>query len=83
MISEKTRDIVRRGDDLYRAKLQTALEATHLNEFVAIEPDSGDYFLGDTLSAAIQAARSVHPGKLTYATRIGHPTAVHLGVLWT
>jgi hypothetical protein len=83
MVSEQTRDIIQKGEAIYRAKLQATLEASHPNKFLAIEPDSGDYFFGDTLSAAIQAARAAHPGRLSYALRIGHPAAVHLGVMAT
>jgi len=83
MVSEQTRDVIERGEAIYRAKLQATLEASHINKYLAIEPDSGDYFLGDTLSAAIQAARAAHPNKLSYALRIGHPAAVHLGVMAT
>jgi hypothetical protein len=39
-------------------KLRCHLEAAHLREFVAIEPDSGEYFLGKTLIEAIQASRA-------------------------
>jgi hypothetical protein len=83
MPSQQTLDVVQRGQELYRDKLQALLEAKHPNQFVAIEPDSGDYFLGDTLSAAIGAARQAHPTRLAYALRIGHPAAVHLGVMAT
>ena len=57
------------------------LEATHADEFVAIEPDSGDYFLGQTLSGAIQAARSTYPERISFAMRVGHKATVELGVL--
>lgn len=83
MISEQTRDVVRRGKEIYQAKLQATLEVSHPNKFLAIEPDSGDYFFGDTFSAAIQSARAAHPDRLAYAMRIGHPAAVHLGVMAT
>ena len=52
-----------------------------MNDFVAIEPDSGDYFFGKTLSEAIQAPRAAHPDRLAFAMRVGHITAVNLGVL--
>jgi hypothetical protein len=81
MISEQTADVARRAKQLYEAKLRTQLESAHRNYFVAIEPDSGDYFLGNTLSEAIQASRSVHPDKLAFALRVGHETAVTIGVL--
>jgi len=52
MISEKTADVAQRATVLYDEKLRRNLEATNLHAFVAIEPDSGDYFLDQTLSEA-------------------------------
>ena len=81
MVSETTEDVVRRATQLYEAELREKLERTNMNDFVAIEPDSGEYFLGKTLSEAIQAARSAHPNRLAFAMRVGHSAAVHIGVL--
>lgn len=83
MISVETRDVIDRGEAIYRDKLQAALEASHPNKFLAIEPDSGDYFFGDTFSEAIQAARKAYPDRLSYAMRIGHLAALHIGALTT
>jgi len=48
----------------------------------AIEPRSGDFFLGDTLIAALERARERYPAATFYFIRIGHPTAhVHHGGL--
>ena len=44
---------------IYDEQLREGLEREHANEFVAIEPDSAQFFLGLTLSEAIQAARRV------------------------
>src|SRR6266850_3120144 len=41
-------DLVARGQYTYRQRLMSMLEPSHLAEFVAVEPDSGQYFLGDT-----------------------------------
>lgn len=38
-------------------------ERHHLNSFVAIEPESGDSFLGRTLSKAAAPARAAHPDR--------------------
>jgi hypothetical protein len=62
-------------------RLRSALERSHPHAFVAIEPVSGDYYLGQTLSEAIGAARKVHPDRLTHAIRVGHKSAIHLGAL--
>jgi|GEM_PF-2259145 len=48
LISEKTADVAQRASAIYEEKLRSHLEATKLHAFVAIEPDSGDYFVGQT-----------------------------------
>ena len=73
-------ELVRRAEELYDARLRELLEPDHLHEFVAIEPDSGDYFLGKTLSEAIGASRKVHPNRLAHAMRVGHKAALHFGL---
>lgn len=79
MVSPDSRDLVRRAELIYEQRLQKSLEATHQDYFVAIEPDSGDHFLGRTLSEASAEARKVHPDRRTYVLRVGHPTAVTIG----
>lgn len=81
MVADPTMDVVQRAKLIYESELRARFEADHLHEFVAIEPDSREYFFGKTLSAAIQAARNAHPDRLAFALRVGHSTAVHLGVL--
>jgi hypothetical protein len=83
MVNTRSLDEARRAEQLYAAELRDELETKHRHSFVSIEPESGDYFIGDTLSAAIQAARSAHPNRIAFALRVGHPSAVNLGVLTT
>lgn len=83
MPNQATLDLARRCEGIYADRLRPMLEQSHLHEYVAIEPESGDYFLGGTLSEAIQAARQGHPDRLAYALRVGHPSGVHLGVMAT
>lgn len=78
MASEKSLDCARRAMLIYD-QLRTRLEAASLNQFVAIEPESGDYFVGATLTEAIRTARSCHPDRLAYALRIGEPNGIHMG----
>jgi hypothetical protein len=68
-------DLVERGQTAYRQRLASILEPSHLGEFVAVEPDSGRYFLADTASAALVAAHTAMPNKLFYLTRVGRETA--------
>jgi len=76
--SERSLDIARRATEIYEQRLRDELETKHRNAFVAVEPDSGEYFLGETLSAAIQAARAAYPDRISFALRVGHPSAVNL-----
>lgn len=41
-----------------------------------IEPETGDYFLGDSLTEALKKAKTKYPGKVFYSVRIGY-TFVH------
>lgn len=81
MASKETEDVVRRATQFYEEILRERLERTNMDDFVAIEPDSGEYFFGKTLSEAIQASRAAYPDRLACAMRVGHSAALHLGVL--
>jgi hypothetical protein len=73
-------EFVRRAEQLYASRLRPMLEPAHLNEFVAIEPDSGDFFLGKTVSDAVQAAHRRYHDRLVHTMRVGHSAALHFGV---
>jgi hypothetical protein len=75
LLPKSKEEICRRGEELYQT-LKDRLAAEHLGEIVAIEPESGDYFLGKDVVEATEAGRRVHPAKLFYYVRIGFP-AVH------
>ena len=73
-------EFVRRAEEIYATRFRALLEPEHLDEFVAIEPESGDYFLGKTLSEAMGAARRSYPDRLAHAMRVGHKAALHFGM---
>jgi hypothetical protein len=77
MILENDENVAGAVRQLYDMRLRTLLEPTHNDEFVAIEPVSGDHFLGRTLSEAIGAARAKYPDRLAHALRVGHESTVH------
>ncbi|MEI6539283.1 MAG: hypothetical protein WCO86_07105 [Planctomycetota bacterium] len=72
---------VQKAEMIYEARLQVLLEPEHEDEFVAIEPESGEYFLGKTMNDAAKAARLAYPDRLTHVMRVGHRTALRLGSL--
>ena len=79
MVSAETKSVIDRAKQIYANQLQTALESQHRDRFVAIEPESGDYFLGDTFDEAVKSARAKYPSRLSHTIRIGHPAAFHMG----
>lgn len=81
MISEESRAVAANARRIYESQLRQELEQTHSGRYVCIEPVSRRYFLGDTFDQAVNAAIDVFPERLTHTLRIGHPAALHLGVL--
>ncbi len=80
MTEAEVEEFVRRAEDVYATRWRAILEPEHVDKFVAIEPDSGEYFLGKTLSEAMAAARRAYPDRLAHAMRVGHKAALHFGM---
>ena len=73
----KTTEVAERG----RSILVGGLEERLLGEgnrgrFVAVEPDSGDFFLGDTMGEASERMRTEHPDAVGFIGRVGFDAAV-------
>jgi hypothetical protein len=49
---------------------------------VAVEPDSGDYFVGPTLGKANDAAYARHPDRWLYFVRLDDPAAEIILPTW-
>ena len=81
VIDQESLEVAQQAEQIYRERLKDLLEPSHMHDFVAIEPQSGDYFLGKTLSEAMGACRETHPDRLAYAMRVGHRAAIHLGAV--
>lgn len=83
MVSAETRSDSERAKRIYDERLRANLEATHLDWFVAIEPESGDHFLADTLDATADAAHAAHPDRRSHVLWVGHAAALHIGGAWS
>ncbi len=81
MASKQASDLASRALAIYEQKLKSQLESTNPSDFVAIEVESGDFFLGTTLSGAIQAARMAYPDRLPFALRVGHESTIEIGAM--
>ena len=71
--------VTQQGRRLYDEKLKAMLEPEHTGRFVAIEPTSGDYFLGDTDAEALLAAHAALPESRFYLKRIGYDYTHRIG----
>ncbi len=80
-MSNESRLVVERAKQLYEERLRDRLESSDHGRFVCIEPNSGDFFLGDTIDEAANLAIDAYPDRLTHTLRIGFKAALHIGVL--
>ncbi|MBI3303504.1 MAG: hypothetical protein HYZ72_15680 [Deltaproteobacteria bacterium] len=69
--------LVAQGEVIYQQRLKGHLEPAYHGQIVAIEVESGDYFIGKSVTEAAKKARAKHPQKLFYFVKIGFP-AVHV-----
>lgn len=80
MLQELSDDeLVRQAKAFYESELRDTLEATQPDVFVAIEPVSRTYYIGQTLSEAGQYARRAHPERISFGVRVGHKVGIHIG----
>jgi len=54
--------------------IRRELDARLEGDIVAIEVESGEYFVGPTVGEAAAAARARHPGKPLHFFRLGFPS---------
>jgi hypothetical protein len=79
MVSGQTKSVIERAKQIYNERLRAPLEANHRDRFVAVEPESGDYFLADTFDGAVDAARAAYPARQPHVLCVGHAAALHIG----
>jgi len=64
--------IASKGEEIYQ-KIRSEVEAHHRGEFLAIDPGSGDTYLGSTSLEAGLKGKKEHPDSVFYIVRIGFP----------
>jgi len=81
MLSNKSKQIAIKSKKLYDEQLREKLEASDHGKFVCVEPQSGEYFVGETFDDAVNKAIDAYPNRLTHTLRVGHSATLHLGVM--
>ena len=71
--------IAEQAKRIYESRLKADLEANHRGQFVAIEPVSESFYLGDQFIDAAMAAKNAHPDRKLFVIRVGHEAAFHIG----
>ena len=83
MVSEHTLSVAEQARRVYDERLRAVFEARHPGRYVALEPESGDHFVADTLDAAADAAQAAYPARRIHVLRVGHAAALHIGGAWS
>jgi hypothetical protein len=78
-IKAQRRYCIEEGERIYRERLRAVLEPEQVGKFVAIDPQSGQYFLGVSSHEALQAARAALPERVFYLARVGYKAAHRIG----
>ncbi len=67
------------GKKYYDEHLKQNLEPEHYGEFITIDYESGQYFLGKTDGEALHKGKEALPDKILYLARIGFPAVQKMG----
>jgi len=70
--------LVSKARKIYNERLKDTLEAKSHGQFVAIEADSGDFFLGSTPLEAVNSGKWRHPKKTFHVMKVGYRAAFML-----
>ena len=68
-------ELAKKSKAFYERKLKNLLEPSEKGKFVAIEPETENYFVDADGTQALLRARNAFPGKLFFLIRIGYRTA--------
>ena len=58
------------------AEIEDMLIAQYPNQYVAIEPTSGQYYVDKNMGVAIAKGKAIYPNRSFYTVRIGAPIHV-------
>jgi hypothetical protein len=72
-------EIARRGNELYESGIQQQVEAGNEGKIVAIDIETGDFEVAETVIAATNQLFERHPDAQPWGIRIGHRAVYHFG----
>ncbi len=73
-------EIARLGDEIYERDIRLKVETDHYGEIVAIDVDSGNWAIGDSILEAVERLRSRRPDAIdVWSLRVGRRAVYHFG----
>lgn len=72
-------EVGRLGDEIYERDIRQRVEADHHGKIVAIDVDTGDYAVDDTVLGAAERLRERCPDAAVWLVRVGHRTLGSIG----
>ena len=72
-------ELARRGQELYESGIQRQVEAGNNNKIVAIDIETGDFEVDETVVGATERLFKRHPDAQPWGVRIGHRAVYHFG----
>lgn len=70
--NSRMQDLAENGRDFYDRNLKALFEPERNGEFVALDPETGNYFLGATGREALAKAEAAFPDRQFYLQRVGY-----------
>ncbi len=67
-------ELVDKGEEIYK-RIRDQLEKEHRGEFLTINVDTGEYWLGRTAAEADKKGRENYPDEVFYLARVGRRAA--------
>lgn len=75
-MNDSWKELASKGQLLYDQKIKKKLLPRSKGKFAAIDVQSEDFFIGNSLIEAFQKARQKHPHHKFHFIRVGFPAAV-------
>lgn len=79
MTKTEREEFAARAEQAYAERWKEVLEPDHFGELIAVEPDSGDYVLAQSLRDLDSACDQAFGEKLVHIFRVGGGAAVRIG----
>src|SRR3990167_7071376 len=70
-LSTSTQELFEKGQKIYDTQLKDKLEPEYTGKFVAIDIETAEYFIGDSLDEALGKARGKYPSKIFHSVKVG------------